>query len=193
MPPPETDAETVVGETRPANHRYYFDTGVGDWTGTFTFAITDRQAFRSDPIGLVNRFLVIMMASVIGIVGWARITSHLEGAEADGPAGVVTNEVRISLWGITLYLLLEEYVMHPDGRGVTVVSKERFGPVPKVFTRRKAHPAEVVDEGRRAIYYMPLLGTDWVGRYGVSADGNRIESVLTCDWGRGIEVIERVD
>ena len=193
VPPSDAETETEADAQRPANHRYYFDTGVGDWTGTFTFAITDRQAFQADSIGLVNRLLVIVMASVIGIVGRATITSHLAGFPDEAPAGVVTNEVRISLWGITLYLLLEEYVMHPDGRGVTVDSKERFGPVPKVFTRRKAHPAEVVDEGRRAIYYMPLLGTDWIGRYEVSADGDRIESVLTCDWGRGIEVIERVD
>lgn len=179
-------------EAIPDNHRYYFETGVGHWAGTFSFEVTDWRAFRAARIGLVNRVLVLSMAFATALFGDARITSLLEGYPEREPAGVVTNEVRITKWGITLYLLRERYVMHPDGRGVTVDSTERFGPVPFLFTVEKAHPAEVVDGGSRAIYYMPLLGTDWVGRYQVKADGDRIESVLTCEWGRGTEVIDRV-
>jgi hypothetical protein len=177
----------------PDNHQYYFETGVGYWTGTFTFEVTDWRAFRAARIGVVNRLLVYAMAFVTTLFGPARITSLLEGDPEAGPAGVVTNEVRITRWGLTLYLLRERYVMHPDGRGVTVDSTERFGPVPFLFTVEKAHPAEVTDDGSRATYYMPLLGTDWVGEYRVSADGDRIESVLTCEWGRGEEVIDRVE
>jgi hypothetical protein len=179
-------------EATPANHRYYFDTGVGYWTGTFSFDVTDWRAFLAASIGPVNRGLVLAMTLVTTLFGDARITSLLEGYPDEEPAGVVTNEVRITTCGLTLYLLRERYVMHPDGRGVTVDSTERFGPVPFLFTVEKAHPAEVVDGGARAIYYMPLLGTDWVGRYDVQAGGDRIESVLTCEWGRGTEVIDRV-
>lgn len=175
-----------------ANHRYYFATGVGYWTGTFTFTITNWRAFRQDQIGLINRALVLLMEFTLRWVDEARITSSLEGFPDEEPAGVVTNEVRITVWRITLYLLRERYVMHPDGYGVTVDSRERFGPIPFLFTTEKAHPAEVVDDGQRAIYYMPLLGTDWIGRYQVSDSGDRIESVLSCEWAEATEVIERV-
>jgi hypothetical protein len=185
-PPGATESAT------PANHGYYFDTGVGRWRGVFTFQITDWWAFLDDRIGPVNRFLVLAMALTMRLVGEATITSVLEGYPDEEPAGVVTNEVRITLFGITLYLLDERYVMHPDGRGVTVDSHERFGPIPYLFTVDKAHPAEVVEDGRHAVYYMPLLGTDWVGNYRVVDGGDRIESVLSCDWAEGTEVIERV-
>lgn len=182
---------TAADASTRANHRYYFDTGVGSWSGTFSFAITDWRGFRADRIGIVNRLLVLSMALSMLAFDRARITSVLEGFPAAEPAGVVTNEVRITLFGITLYLLHERYVMHPDGRGVTVDSTERFGPIPFLFTVEKAHPAEVVDGGKRAIYYMPLLGTDWIGTYRVAHDGDRIESVLSCDWAQATEVIER--
>jgi hypothetical protein len=175
-----------------ANYQYYFATGVGYWTGTFTFSVTDWRAFREAKIGIINRLLVVLMDLVMRVVGEARITSHLKGYPDEEPAGVVTNEVRITLWRITLYLLKERYVLHPDGRGVTVASTERFGPIPFVFTAQKAHPAEVVNGGTRAIYYMPLLGADWVGRYHTKNDGDRIESILNCEWGEATEVIDRV-
>jgi hypothetical protein len=192
MPDSDPPSGTATEASSQANHRYYFDTGVGYWSGVFTFRITNWQAFRKDRIGPVNRFLVLSMALTMWVFDRARITSVLKGDPDKEPAGVVTNEVRITLFGITLYLLIERYLMHPDGRGVTVDSRERFGPVPCLFTVDKVHPAEVVDGGKRAIYYMPLLGTDWVGKYRVTDDGDRIESVLSCDWAQGTEVIERV-
>jgi hypothetical protein len=191
MPDSDPPSGTATDPSSQANHRYYFDTGVGSWSGTFTFTITDWREFWTDRIGTVNRLFVLSIALTMWLFGWAKITSLLEGFPDEEPAGVVTNEVRITLFGITLYLLTERYLMHPDGRGVTVDSTERFGPVPFLFTVEKAHPAEVVDGGKRAIYYMPLLGTDWVGNYRVP-DDDRIESVLSCDWARGTEVIERV-
>lgn len=175
-----------------ANHRYYFDTGVGYWIGTFSFAVTDWQGFLKDTLGLVDRLLVLSMALLMRLSGDARITSFLEGFPDEKPAGVVTNTVRITKWGVTLYLLHERYLMHPDGRGVTVDSKERFGPVPFLFSVTKAHAAEVVDNGTHATYYMPLLGTDWVGEYHVAATGDRIRSTLTCDWAEATEDITRV-
>jgi hypothetical protein len=185
----KTSPTSVTGG---ANHDYYFETGVGYWTGTFDFRVTDWRGFVTDSLGVVNRLLVLAMVVTIRLFGVARITSLLEGFPEEAPAGVVTNEVRLTTFGLTLYLLRERYCLHPDGRGVTVVSRERFGPVPFLFRSRKAHPAEVHDGGARATYYMPLLGTDWVGRYEVRADRNHIESVLTCPWGEATEVIDRV-
>jgi hypothetical protein len=185
--------EAPSDEATRANHQYYFATGVGEWRGRFTFALTDWDAFWSDRLGLLNRVLALVMTLVTTLFGDAEITSVLEGHPASGPAGVVTNEVRITKWGLTLYLLRERYVLHPDGRGVTVDSRERFGPIPHLFTVEKAHPAEVTEGGTRSTYYMPLLGTDWVGDYQVTRGGDRIESVLTCAWGRGTEVIDRVE
>lgn len=187
-----SSGDSSIEEKTRANHTYYFDTGVGYWTGSFTFSVTDWPGFRETNIGLMNRFLVVSMALVMTVVGEARITSLLKGYPEKEPAGVVTNEVRITIWRITLYLLRERYVMHPDGRGVTVDSTERFGPIPFLFTENKAHPAEVIDGGKQAVYYMPLLGDDWVGRYQVTENGDRIESTLSCDWGEGTEVIDRV-
>lgn len=177
---------------RLANHVYYFETGVGYWTGTFDFRITGWRAFWADSLGVTNRALVLAMAFAMRLFGVANITSLLEGYPGERPAGMVTNEVRLTKFGMTLYILRERYIIHPDGRGVTVSSRERFGPIPFLFRTTKAHAAEVLDDGARAIYYMPLLGTDWVGRYHVRPDRNHIESVLTCSWGEATEVIDRV-
>lgn len=189
---PRTSDSAPSQSRRLANHVYYFDTGVGYWTGTFDFRITAWRAFWADSLGVTNRALVLAMAFAIRLFGGARITSLLEGFPDERPNGVVTNEVRLTKFGMTLYLLRERYIIHPDGRGVTVSSRERFGPVPFLFRATKAHPAEILDNGSQAIYYMPLLGTDWVGRYHVRPDRDHIESVLTCSWGEATEVIDRV-
>ena len=189
-------SQAAISETssinQSPNHSYYFETGIGYWIGTFDFEVSDWNAFWSDSISLVDRFLVLSMAIVMGLVRNARITSYLEGFPKEQPAGVVTNEVRITKFGVTLYLLHERYILHPDGHGVTVASKERFGPLPFLLTRTKVHPAEVMDGGTKATYYMPLLGTDWIGHYQVRPDHNHIESVLECRWGKAREIIDRV-
>jgi hypothetical protein len=116
----------------------------------------------------------------------------LVGDREAGETGIVTNDVRITKFGIPLYLLTERYVLHPDGRRLTVESRERFGPVPFLLNRRKTHPAEILDGGMRAIYYIPLLGADWVATYRVRADRRHIDSTMICDWGEAHETIDRV-
>lgn len=175
------------------NHRYYFDTGIGYWVGAFDFELTDWQMFWQDRIGVVNRILVLSMVFLTTVLGGARITSVLVGFPNEKPIGVVANEVRITKWGVTIYLLRERYILHPDGRGVTVDAKERFGPLPFLLSSRKIHPAEIVDGGKHAIYYMPLLGTHWIGRYLIESGGNRIDATLSCPWATATEIIERVD
>lgn len=182
----DPDAETL------ASHRYYFATGGGRWVGMFDFQLTDWRAFVKDRIGIMNRLLVCLMVALTTLFGGARITSVLAGDPEREPAGIATNEVRITKWGITLYLLQERYLLHPDGRRVTVDSRERFGPIPHLFRSSKAHPAEILDGGTRAVYYMPLLGTEWIGRYEVLLDGDRIDATLTCEWAEASELIEHV-
>ena len=122
----------------------------------------------------------------------ARIDSTIDAFPEQGPYGVATNDVRISLCGVTLYWLLEQYALDADGASVFVRSYERFGPVSSLFNVEKRHPAKVTNEGRNATYWIPLLGADWVGEYVVGTDGNHLESVLTCPWARATESIERV-
>jgi hypothetical protein len=175
-----------------ANVIYYFQIGIGDWRGTFHLSLTSWSKFWADPIGPKNRFLALSMATLMTLFGGGRITSHLEGFPERGKAGVVANDVRITKFGITAYLLKEQYILHPDGHQVHVQSKERFGPIPFLFNLNKEHPAEILDSGMRSKYYIPLLGTQWVAEYTVRQDRNHIDSYMVCSWGEAQEVIDRV-
>lgn len=175
-----------------ANHTYYYDVGVGDWTGHFGFRVTSWRTFFKASIGLKNRLLVLAMAVTSRVLGRSLIVSRLEPAGREGDADVVANDVRITKFGVTLYLLRERYHLNPDCRQVWVKSQERFGPIPFLFNTTKEHPAEIMDGGMRSVYYMPLLGTDWEGRYTVQPDRNHIDAVLVCPWAEASEVISRV-
>ncbi len=181
-----------------ANFIYYFEVGaggldgVGIWDGNFLFSVTDWNKFWDDPIGLTNRFLVIAMFLTMKLFGEGRISSKLVGYPVRGDAGVATNLVQITKFGLTLYRLEEEYILHRDGRQVHVRSKERFGPIPFLFNNAKEHPAEILEGGMQSIYYMPLLGTEWLARYTVHENRNHIDSLMTCEWGEAQEIIDRV-
>jgi hypothetical protein len=173
------------------NQVYYFQIGLGDWTGKFDLKLTSWKRFWRDPIGIKNRFLVFSMLVLLRLTGKARIDSRLEGFPDQGDAGIVKNRVRITRFRLTLYLLVEEYILNSDCHGVWVRSNERFGPIPFLFAESKEHPAEISDSGMTSVYHMPLLGTNWVGRYTVREDRNHIDAVLTCGWAEGEEVIDR--
>jgi hypothetical protein len=175
---------------QPCANAAYYQNGLGIWRGSFRFKVTNWDTLRSSRIGLTNRFLVLSMVVTMGLFGKAYIWSRLTRRSNSGDT--VGNEVRISRMGLTLYFLEEQYDLDRDCRQVWVRSKERFGPVPFLFNVKKEHPAEVLSDGFQAIYYIPLLGTDWVGDYRVSDDKNHIRSVLTCPWGEAEEVIDRV-
>ncbi len=173
-----------------ANIIYYFHIGAGEWMGIFRFAITSWSSFWSDRIGLKNHILALGMLIVIKLFGVGRISSRIEGFPERGEAGVATNIVRITKFGMTLYLLKEQYILHPNGRDVWVRSNERFGPIPFLFNNQKEHPAEILDSGMRSVYYIPLLGAEWTARYTVRDDRNHIESHMTCTWGEAQEIIQ---
>jgi len=174
-----------------ASHVYYLEVGLGRWVGDFGFRVTDWRAFRRDPIGLSNRFLVLAMALTARLPGRMRIDSVLAEEPARGERRVVHNDVRIRKWGVTLYLLRERYLLNPDCRAVWVESRERFGPLPFLFNVRKEHPARIEEGGLRAVYTMPLLGAEWEGRYTVRADRDHIDAALVGPWAEAKEVIGR--
>jgi hypothetical protein len=177
---------------RQANYIYYFVVGLGDWKGIFEFRLTSWSRFRAQSVGWKNRFLALSLIVIFKLIGSAPITSHLEGDPHAGQAGVVANRVRISKLGMTLYLLNEHYYLDPDGRLIHVEARERFGPIPFLFNHRKEHPAEATENGRCAVYYIPLLGSEWTATYHVSDDRRHIYSTMVGDWGEGHEIIHKL-
>lgn len=172
------------------NRTYYFEIGPGQWQGSFGFHVTDWRRFLGSSIGIVDRLLVVAMVLTIRLFGHATITSAVESSPDRGEAGVATNDIRITKFGIPLYTLEEEYRLDPNCRDATVVSEERFGPIPGLLESHKAYPAEITS-GPEATYRMPLLGADWTGHY--EPAGDCIEAELTCEWATATELIHRVD
>jgi hypothetical protein len=172
---------------------YYFRIGRGRWRGAFGFRITDRHAFRNAPLTLKERALARGMELMHGLTGDSRIDSDVWARPEDGAAGVAGNTVRISRFGITLYLLRESYTLDPNGNDVAVHARERFGPIPFLLRNEKRHPAAIHTDGMSSTYYIPLLGADWVASYTVHADRTHIDGLLTCAWGQATETIHKLD
>jgi hypothetical protein len=162
------------------NHTYYFAIGEGVWRGHFSFRLTDRDALKRSRIGLKNRLLVAGLSLTQRLFGDSRIDSEIVASPDEGDFGVARNVVRISRFRITLYLVRESYTLDRDGRGVTVNSKDRFGPIPFLFRGSNRYPAEIHTGGLTSTYYMPLLATDWTAKYEISPDRRNIAGVLRC-------------
>jgi hypothetical protein len=197
-PAPRRDRRVgrVTAET-PADapsHVYYFDVGTGVWRGKFTFRVTSwRRFLRAGDIGLMNRLLVVAMRLTQLLTGAARLDSTIVAKPHAGAFGEADNTVRLSKFGVSLYLLRERYVLDPDGSGVTVHAGERFGPFPGILTRTYTYPAEIRDAGLASTYHMPLLGTAWTATYHVGADRRSLAGELVCDWARATENARRVN
>lgn len=170
---------------------YYFEIGKGEWTGEFGFGITDRSRFWNARIRLRNRFLALAMALVTKVFGRATFYSRIAAFPDRGAAGVASNFIRLSRFGITLFISNEDYVLHPDGSGVTVKAKERFGPIPFLFCEDVEYPATIHEGGMSSTYYLPMLDSQWVAKYQVRSDRNHVDGVLECDWGRAEETMDR--
>jgi hypothetical protein len=170
---------------------YYFVIGKGPWQGTFSFRIASWHGFRKAKIGIKNHLLLLgMQASQM--LGRSRIDSTLWVRPEDGVAGVAGNTVRISKFGLTLYLLRETYTLDADGSEVAVHAHERFGPLPFLFNNEKRHPAVIHTAGMSSTYYIPLLGAEWVANYTVAADREHIDGHLTCPWAEARETIQKI-
>lgn len=175
------------------SHVYYFSVGAGTWQGTFTFHVTSWSRFRkARELGLKNQLLVIAMHMTQRITGGSRLDSTIVAKPSSGAFGEADNVVRLSKFGVTLYLLQERYVLDPDGSTVTVHAEERFGPLPKILTRTFTYPAEIRDAGMASTYHMPLLGAPWTANYQVGPDRRTLSGELVCDWARATERATRV-
>ncbi|MFG2985542.1 hypothetical protein ACGFYQ_30515 [Streptomyces sp. NPDC048258] len=182
--PPHSDAPS---------HIYYFDVGAGNWQGEFTFRVTSWRRLRNTAgVGLRNRALVVAMALTQRLTGASRLESTIVATPSAGAFGVADNVVRLSKFGVTLYLLKERYLLAPDGRGVTVEANEQFGPVPGILSRKFTYPAEIQPSGMGSTYHMPLLGSPWKATYQVGADRQSLAGELVCDWAKATENARRV-
>jgi hypothetical protein len=170
---------------------YYFEIGAGAWRGTFSFRITDGDRFKKAALTTQQRLLVKGMELTRRLTGKSQIDSVVWARPDEGDAGVAGNTVRISRFGITLYLLEETYTLNPNGADVQVHAHERFGPIPFLFKVEKRHPAVIHKDGMSSTYYIPLLGGDWTANYTVHDDHRRIDGLLTCPWAEATEVIAR--
>ncbi|MEU1676752.1 hypothetical protein ABZ752_32645 [Streptomyces roseifaciens] len=178
--------------TTAPSHVYYFEVGAGAWRGTFTFRVTSwRRFLRAREIGAKNRLLVIALCVAQGLTGASRLDSTIVAKPREGDFGEADNTVRLSKFGVTLYLLQERYVLDPDGRKVIVHADEQFGPVPKVLARTFTYPAEIRETGMASTYHMPLLGTAWTATYQVAADRRALAGELVCDWAKATEKAAR--
>ncbi|MEV5969756.1 hypothetical protein [Streptomyces sp. NPDC051921] len=178
--------------TNAPNHVYYFDIGTGVWRGKATFRVTSWPRLMRSRIGLTNKLLATVMHVVELLTGAPEQESTIVAKPEEGEFGVADNVVKISKFGMSLYLLEEQYVLDSNGTGVVVHGKERLGPVPGVLTRTFTYSAEIRDEGMAATYRMPLLGSPWIANYQVATDRQSLFAELLCDWGRVTEETRRV-
>ncbi|RSS75641.1 hypothetical protein [Streptomyces sp. WAC06614] len=186
------ESEGTPRRTDAPNRVYYFTIGTGTWHGTATFRVTSWRRFLRSPIGVTNKLLVTTMHLIERLTGPLRQESTIVAKPDVEEFGRADNVVRMTKFGVTLYLLEEQYVLNGNGTGVTVRGHERLGPVPGLFTRTLTYSAEVHDDGMAATYRMPLLGSDWIGEYRVSADRGSLFAELLCDWGRATEETRRI-
>lgn len=173
------------------NEIYYFEIGRGEWTGDFWFGVTDWKQFWRAEIRLRNRFLTLAMALVTKVFKRAAIHSRIAAFPEKGAAGIASNSYRLSRLGITLFISNEDYVLHPDGSGVTVKAQERFGPIPFLFREYVEYPATIHEGGMSSTYYLPMLDAQWIAKYQVRSDRNQVDGVLECSWGRAGEIMTR--
>lgn len=179
-------------EQEAPNRNYYFHIGAGDWSGHFTFRLTSFRAFLRERLSLKDRFLAFGLTVAMGLVRRARIDSALRSFPEQAANGIAYNLVKISALGITLYILRETYTMLADGTGVFIQSNRRFGPLPFLFNSKMRYNATVDEGGTHTVYYLPLLGTDWIGDHHVSQDQRALDSVLTCSWGHAEEHVRKI-
>jgi hypothetical protein len=104
------------------NQVYYFEVGKGQWGGVFDLRITDRKAYRSASLGLLNRLLVFALRSVIAVLGRPLISSTISVSETQGPAGTGWNTYKLGKWGVTLCVFNDVYHLDVGGENVTVTT-----------------------------------------------------------------------
>ena len=106
--------------------------------------------------------------------------------------GVASSHIRVTIFGVPLYTLREQYALGTDGRSVRVRGYERIGPFGVGGINIKNHSGKVAVDGLHAQYTVPINGVDWIADYTTDADGKLVTSILRSDWGRATEAMKRV-
>ncbi|RNC81909.1 MAG: hypothetical protein ED559_09025 [Phycisphaera sp.] len=182
--------EAVSGEA--PNKVYYFEIAKGVWAGTFRFRMKSWSEFWRSKNSLGNKLIFAAIGVWQRLFGNSKMYSKIDIYPDRGEAGVARNHVAISRFGIRLFTSDEDYILSPDGTGVTVDAHVRFGPIPFLFREHDVYPAEVYDGGYRNLYFMKLLKTRPLGKYRVSPDGNEVQSHMEWSWAEAEEVLQRV-
>lgn len=173
------------------NQVYYFQTADGSWTGDFKFILKSWSKMLNSNIGLKNKMLVSMMGIFQKVFGNGTIKSIITPLPNEGKAGIAKNDFRIHKGWFTLFISKEDYILSPDGKGVTVDAHVRFGPLSFLFKEHDVYPAVIYEGGFKALYHIDLLGTQFSGDYTVREDQRQVISILENEWARAEEVLNK--
>ena len=173
------------------NQVYYMQIANGSWTGKFNFNIKSWSKMFRASIGWKNKMLLTMMGLFQRVFGDAAIKSIITSLPHEGKAGIAKNDFRIHKGWFTLFVSKEDYILSPDGKGVTVDAHVRFGPVSFLFKEHDVYPAVIYDGGYKALYHIDLLGTQFIGDYTVRPDQKQVHSILENDWAKADEVLNK--
>jgi len=190
-PPASGDSAPVRSISAPRkspNQVYYFEVAPGSWTGTFNFQVTNWRALWVSSMSLKNKLLATAMQLFQGIFGDASISSELT---PNPDRGVAFNRIRIHKSWFTLWRSDEEYTLAPDGHRVRVDAQVNFGPFSFLFREHDIYPATVIDGGMHNLYHIKLLGTRFLGDYGVQPGRRQVLSTLTNDWATAHEILNK--
>lgn len=175
----------------PANQTYYYELGEGRWRGRFDFSILDTKKFLAADLPLRDRALALILHAAQQLPGQAVMIGEIACDPKEGHAGVARVDVSVERFGMEIYRLRGHYALVDDGVGVDIEIYQRFGPYGSPLENTKRATAEILEKGYLGVYYMKILGDDWVGRYDIAKSADSLDAEYTCPWGVTREYMER--
>lgn len=175
-----------------ANKVYYYELGEGRWQGEFRFRVTDWRKLLSRRPSAQDAFLIALLHAVDRLPGKAVMHGEIACDPNEGDDGVARVDVSVDRFGLEIYRLRGYYALQADGIGVKIKIYQRFGPHGSWLESEKLATAEILEDGFLGVYYMPILGDDWVGRYRLDESRTKLTAQYDCDWGITEERMERL-
>jgi hypothetical protein len=175
----------------PANEVYYYEVGEGRWNGKFSFRVDEWRGFFAANLGLQDRLLGVLLHVVGLLPGDAIMYGEIACDPHEGDSGVARVDVSVERFGLEIYRLRGHYALVDDGVGVGIRIYQRFGPYGSPLENEKDATAEILEGGYLGVYYMKILGEDWVGKYRLNPNHRRLEAEYKCEWGTTIEIMDR--
>ncbi len=190
----EKGEETILSpeelKTAP-NQIYYFQKTEGTWKGNLNFKIKSWFKMYRSTIGIKNKILITKLRLFQIIFGKPSIQSTISTFSNEGKAGTSKNDFRIYKGWLTLAVSNEDHILSPDGKGVTVDAKVRFGLLSFLFNEHDVYPAVIYDKGLKALFHIDLLGTKFMGNYTVNEDDKQLLKIIENDWVRAEEILNK--